>query len=133
MIRSDFENLIAKVEGQALKVSRSKSKDYATDDVLSNFKRMSTLVSTLLRKEITPSDMAMILVCLKLDRLYNLQGKSPENESVWDTWLDLTNYIRLFFGLEKESTDVASSAGCVGTDAGSNSGSDRPASASSGD
>ena len=121
MIRSDFENLTAKIEGQALKLSRSKSKDYATEDVLSNFKRMSTLVSTLLRKEITPSDMAMIFVLIKLDRIENLVGKTPENESVWDSWLDVVNYMRLYFGLEKESTDATSDTGCDGTDEGSDS------------
>ena len=102
-----FEALIADIECGAMDLFRLKTKDYANEDVLSNFKRMSTLISTLLRKEITPSDMAMILVCLKMDRLQNLKGRSPENESVKDTWLDLINYLSLYFALEKESADGA--------------------------
>jgi len=77
-----------------------KCKDYAKDDdALKNFKNMSKILSTL-KIDISKSyGIALVYVVLKIDRLCNLifQKKeiNPENESVLDTFDDLSNYIDL--------------------------------------
>ena len=77
-----------------------KCQDYAKDDdALKNFKNMSKILSTL-KIDISKSyGIALVYVVLKIDRLCNLifQKKeiNPENESVLDTFEDLSNYIDL--------------------------------------
>lgn len=93
---------IAELREKANKILLGKSKDYATKDVLSNFKRVSKIVSELLRKDMSPSDIAIILVILKLDRLQNLKGKVAVNESREDSWVDVANYLMLAMCCEKE-------------------------------
>lgn len=80
------------------KIRKSKAKDYATDDVLSNFKRVSQLIGILGVDASTPHGIAMVYALLKIDRLCNLvfrKVSKPENESLEDTINDLKNYIDL--------------------------------------
>ena len=100
MTDEKFHGFMTALQSKAMLLCRSKGKDYATQDMLSNFKRMSVLASTLLRKEITPSDIATILLLLKLDRDQNLKDREPGNESRMDTWLDGMNYLHLYFACE---------------------------------
>lgn len=80
------------------RIMQGKSNDYATDDVLSNFKRMASICAIWnINPEYSAADAAMFLLCLKLDRLNNLKnGKPISNESLWDTIVDAHNYLDLF-------------------------------------
>ena len=107
MDKVTYEALLGELEDVRRKIWLAKSGDYATDDVLSNFKRMHTLCETL---RVDPSksslDAAMFLILLKLDRVNNLKdGRKPNNESVKDTIIDLTNYINLWYGLWEERNE----------------------------
>ena len=96
-------SLVAEVTGihlARMSMLIDKGRDYANEDILSNFKRMSRLTEIL---GITPSssstDCALFLALLKLDRWCNLrrQKVSPTNESLKDTIQDLHNYIDLAY------------------------------------
>lgn len=80
------------------KIRESKAMDYATEDILSNFKRMSKM-ATLLNLDLSqPSGVALFYALLKIDRLCNLlyrKKTQPKNESLRDTIDDLKNYIDL--------------------------------------
>lgn len=105
MTRSEYNHFIKGLYADAIALSDTKSKDYATnDDVLSNFKRMATLCSTLLKKDIKPWEMAQILQMLKQDRLANLlaTNQCPANEPITDTMLDELNYLLLKYALIKK-------------------------------
>ena len=82
-----------------------KNKDYATEDFLSNFKRMNQLCKLLdIDVRRSPGDCARFLVMLKMDRWCNLIGKGtpPKNESIRDTVLDVLNYIDLAYACDRE-------------------------------
>jgi hypothetical protein len=104
MDRITYEALLGELDGVRRTVSVSKSGDYATADVLSNFKRMNTLCNVLrVDPSKSPLDAAMFLILLKMDRINNLKdGRKPNNESIRDTIIDLTNYIYLWYGLWEE-------------------------------
>jgi hypothetical protein len=72
----------------------SKGSDYATTDVLSNFKRLSEMSSILNLDTRTPEGYALFMVLMKLDRICNLltSNKTPSNESVEDSFNDMDNY-----------------------------------------
>lgn len=114
----EFEKLVKDIEKERQKLLIGKSHDYATTDVLSNFKRMHVLCKTL---DIDPrrssQDCAMFLLMLKMDRWNNLksQGKTPENESVKDTIFDAHNYIDLAFGCS-EDADSCTNCECEKND-----------------
>lgn len=76
----------------------SKANDYATDDVLSNFKLTSSVAM------ISPEQFAMNMIALKTVRLGNLigSGKAPMNESIIDSIEDLENYAFLLKCILKE-------------------------------
>lgn len=69
----------------------SKSKDYATIDVLSNFKMVAKIEGSTSIKDILGH------IANKAVRLGNLLGqdKNPLNESVSDTAYDMINYLHL--------------------------------------
>ncbi|KKL18508.1 hypothetical protein LCGC14_2474810 [marine sediment metagenome] len=82
-----------------------KNKDYATEDFLSNFKRMQKLCKVLdIDVRRSPGDNARYLMLLKMDRWCNLlsKGTPPKNESIRDTVLDLHNYIDLAYACDIE-------------------------------
>jgi len=79
-------------------IKEAKTHDYATDDMLSNFKRVSTLVKTLDIDVGTPHGIGIVYILLKLDRLCNLlfrRKSKPKNESLQDTVDDILNYMEL--------------------------------------
>ena len=80
-----------------LSISEKKSHDYATEDILSNFKRVSLILKTLNVNCQSPQGYCLALIILKLDRLCNLlnSSKAPKYESINDTFNDLQNYIDL--------------------------------------
>lgn len=76
-----------------------KGEDYAeVDDLLSNFKKVAAIT------ESNPLDITVTTLGLKIVRLGNLLGKTPNNESIEDTLLDLANYAFLAYAILKEST-----------------------------
>ncbi len=79
------------------KLRESKGHDYATNDILSNFKRMSSILSKWKIDITRPEGVALFYALLKIDRLCNLifTNKTPMNESLQDTIDDLKNYIDL--------------------------------------
>lgn len=105
MNRSDFTALISGIHNDRCGLLLSKGHDYATEDILSNFKRMGELCNLLGIDTSKGSwDCAMFLVLLKLDRWCNLRRKedSPQNESIEDTVKDLHNYTDLAYGCQKD-------------------------------
>ena len=108
MLRDKFTELQKKISTTAHGLCQAKGDDYATEDVLSNFKRMNVLCQTLdIDVRRSPSDCARFLLMLKIDRRCNLarKGKKPENESVFDTILDLHNYVDLAYACEIDSEE----------------------------
>ena len=88
--RRDFE--------KRMQLRQKKAHDYATDyDVLSNFKLMANLIKTLNLDMTKPHGVAMFFVLHKIARITNLwnKGVKPENESLIDSFLDLSNYVDL--------------------------------------
>ena len=79
------------------KLRNKKGHDYATDDILSNFKRMSRVMEIWNVDTTSCYGVALFYACLKVDRLCNLifSDKEPANESIRDTIDDLKNYIDL--------------------------------------
>lgn len=105
MNKQTYNNLVNGLSKRAMEVSNKKSKDYATEDVISNFKRMAILVKTLRLDMTTPFGTACFLQLLKIDRETNLinKGVPPTNESIDDTFLDELNYLYLKYGGYKET------------------------------
>ena len=105
MNRSDFTALTSGIQEDRTALLISKAHDYATDDVLSNFKRMNKICAQLNINTARSSwDCAMFLLMLKVDRWCNLTNaeKKPANESIADTVKDLHNYIDLAYGCQVE-------------------------------
>lgn len=74
-------------------LTEKKAHDYASEgDTLQNFKRVGKRVG------MVASEVAWFFICVKIERLNNLKGKKPKNESVLDTIRDLINYIGLYYG-----------------------------------
>ena len=105
MKRQTMLQMISDDTETRLHVFADKSNDYATDDALSNFKRMNILCKTLdIDVRRSAGDCARFLVMLKVDRWCNLvgSGKEPKNESVKDTVMDLHNYLDLGYACDIE-------------------------------
>ena len=103
-----YSKLVDGIHKARTALSSRKSADYANADYLSNFKRMHTLISTLdIDPRRSPTDCAMFLLVLKLDRWTNLRSKgtAPVNESVVDTIYDFHNYIDLGYACDVEQED----------------------------
>ena len=64
----------------------SKASDYATEDVLSNFKLVAQITNLSVEKVID------VFIATKVVRKCNLTGSQASNESTDDTLLDLSNY-----------------------------------------
>lgn len=103
MNRKAFNWLVDRIDKARLGLMVGKSEDYATEDVLANFKRMNQLCR-LLDIDVRRSayECALFLQLLKMDRKCNLKGRNPKNESVLDTVYDEHNYIDLGEALREE-------------------------------
>jgi len=95
--RETFERIENESLARRLALSRKKGADYATEDILSNFRRMARSAHDLRIDQILHKDygIALFYALLKIDRFVNLalSGKEPSNEALLDTWDDLKNYI----------------------------------------
>ena len=89
------------------KTLANKGHDYATEDVLSNFKRLSKAATILGITLDTPIGYALFMILMKLDRVSNLtsKGKKPKNESVKDSFGDLLGYSLLAMALNEEAVN----------------------------
>ncbi len=77
-----------------------KAGDYATEeDTLSNFRFTGGVLGAAIRMGVQGMDLSFLaLISTKLARLMVLLGKSgqPNNESIYDTFVDLANYVVLW-------------------------------------
>lgn len=96
------------MHNKIMQITKSKAHDYASMDVLSNFKSVSNAAKELGIDVNTPTGYALFMVVLKLARLGNLisAGKTPNNESIDDSFLDGINYFKLAYCCYKEEKDV---------------------------
>ena len=99
MDHNTYAQLHKTLVGRALELSLNKSNDYADQDVLSNFKRLSKAAEALNLQINTPYGYAMFMALMKLDRINNLirLHKDPNNESTEDSFIDLINYVILAY------------------------------------
>lgn len=91
--------LISILDKENLDILHSKGADYATVDVLSNFKRVSDIVKSMNLSIDTPVGYALFMTLMKIDRINNLisNNKIPNNESVEDSFKDGINYFKLAY------------------------------------
>jgi predicted transcriptional regulator len=90
-----FDKLVEKLR-QTLS---SKGKDYASEDVLSNFKESAERIGQ------KPYEQCLSMISQKVSRLSNLfkQDRKPDNESVQDSILDLIGYSFLLDAITEEA------------------------------
>jgi hypothetical protein len=104
MKREDYEALVNSLVASSMELSKGKSHDYADQDVLANFKRISKIAKLFDITFKNTYEYALFMCIMKLDRLHNLlkQGKTPKNESLIDTQQDLFNYSNLMYACIRE-------------------------------
>lgn len=103
MTHPEQTTLLAEFYAEKKNVLKLKGEDYATEtDVLQNFKTAGANIG------ISAELQCLSLIATKVARLGNLlTGKKPNNESVADSILDLSNYTDLLYCLVNEQiTDV---------------------------
>lgn len=99
MNREQQIKIYQEIDEKLLKMSSSKAHDYATEDVLHNFKTVSAAAKELGLNVTDPTNYALFMVLLKIARLSNLINtkKWPNNESMEDSFLDGINYFKLAY------------------------------------
>lgn len=103
MNSKEFAQFAKEMNDERLELSRKKQLDYATEDALSNFKRVNQVCKVWhIDVRRSPAECAKFLMILKMDRWNNLRGRDPENETIRDTIKDLHNYIDLAYACEIE-------------------------------
>jgi len=102
--QEQFDILFREKVDKLQDILSSKRNDYATEDVLSNFKRNATFAELLNIDMIRPVGYALFMVMMKLDRMCNLlfSEKEPQHESIQDTLTDLMGYTILASALLEE-------------------------------
>ena len=102
MTRETQSKLLGEFYAEKKNILKLKGEDYANEDVLSNFKTAGANCS------ISAEQQCLSLIATKVARLGNLlSGKTPNNESVSDSILDLSNYTDLLYCLVNEQiTDM---------------------------
>lgn len=105
MTRETQFKLLGEFYAEKKNVMKLKGEDYANEDVLSNFKSAGANCG------ISAELQCLSLIATKVARLGNLlSGKTPNNESVADSILDLSNYTDLLYCIVNEQiTDVVNS------------------------
>jgi len=99
MEKSKQIEIYKELDEKILKVASSKAHDYASQDVLSNFKSVSAAAKELGLNVTDPTNYALFMVLLKIARISNLinNNKWPNNESIDDSFLDGINYMKLAY------------------------------------
>ena len=87
------------MDAKVIETTISKAHDYASADVLSNFKNVSGAAKNLGIDITNPTGYSLFMVVLKIARLTNLLNaeKKPNNESIEDSFLDGINYFKLSY------------------------------------
>ena len=98
MTREQQALLLGEFYAEKKNVLKLKGEDYANEtDVLQNFKSAGANI------DISPELQCLSLIATKVARLGNLlSGKKPNNESIADSILDLSNYTDLLYCLVNE-------------------------------
>ena len=98
MTQKEQTILLAEFYAQKKNILKLKSEDYATEtDILQNFKSAGGNIG------ISAELQCLSLIATKVARLGNLlSGKKPNNESIADSILDLSNYTDLLYCLVNE-------------------------------
>lgn len=97
MTHEQQSKLLGEFYAEKKNVMKLKGEDYANEDVLSNFKSAGANIG------ISPELQCLSLIATKVARLGNLlSGKTPNNESISDSILDLSNYTDLLYCLVNE-------------------------------
>lgn len=97
MTRENQSKLLGEFYAEKKNVLKLKGEDYANEDVLSNFKTAGANCG------ISAELQCLSLIATKVARLGNLlSGKTPNNESISDSILDLSNYTDLLYCLVNE-------------------------------
>ena len=99
MTHPEQTTLLAEFYAEKKNVLKLKGEDYATEtDVLQNFKSAGANIG------ISAELQCLSLIATKVARLGNLlSGKTPNNESISDSILDLSNYTDLLYCLVNEN------------------------------
>ena len=97
MTRETQSQLLGEFYAEKKNILKLKGEDYANEDVLSNFKTAGANIG------VSAEQQCLSLIATKVARLGNLlSGKTPNNESVSDSILDLSNYTDLLYCLVNE-------------------------------
>ena len=97
MTQETQTKLLAEFYAEKKNILKLKGEDYANEDVLSNFKSAGANCG------ISAELQCLSLIATKVARLGNLlSGKTPNNESISDSILDLSNYTDLLYCLVNE-------------------------------
>ena len=100
MTRETQTKLLGEFYAEKKNILKLKGEDYANEDVLSNFKTAGANIG------ISAEQQCLSLIATKVARLGNLlSGKTPNNESVSDSILDLSNYTDLLYCLVNEEEE----------------------------
>ena len=100
MTRETQSKLLGEFYAEKKNILKLKGEDYANEDVLSNFKTAGANIG------ISAEQQCLSLIATKVARLGNLlSGKTPNNESVSDSILDLSNYTDLLYCLVNEEEE----------------------------
>ena len=104
MKQDAFEELMINNFRKRRALCLDKGHDYATVDILNNFKRVAQLCKLLHIDVTCPEGVAMFFILHKLDRENNLKlKKGVKCETREDTMeIDLPNYVDLYNALRKE-------------------------------
>jgi len=107
MTHQEQIDLIQKLDNKTLDIIKLKGNDYASEDILSNFKIVSNVVKTIGIDSTTPEGYATLMVILKFVRIWNLktEGKDIKNESLLDSYEDAINYLKLAYCCEVENNN----------------------------
>lgn len=97
MTHEQQSKLLGEFYAEKKNILKLKGEDYANEDVLSNFKSAGANIG------ISAELQCLSLIATKVARLGNLlSGKKPNNESISDSILDLSNYTDLLYCLVNE-------------------------------
>ena len=108
MKQQDFGVIFYDLFKDLEKTLSAKKADYATEDVLSNFKIVSKLAKVFQIEVNTPIGYACFMVLMKFHRICNLlfiNRSEPKNESVYDSFKDMIGYAILALALHKEEVE----------------------------
>ena len=104
MLPKDFMDLVQKQSDGVRAMSDRKSKDYAKEeDHLLNFKQMNQACKLLdIDVRRGPSEVARFFRMVKMQRIANLRGRDPANESVMDSEQDDLTYHFLYLACKED-------------------------------